>query len=97
MIINHFFCFASSFAAQFLLFDIRMTQEISKGEVGNGKQLGMANYNIYFKNNFNRLVMNITIFLTDKMCIYDAYLKLIITEVFAVRRSAHIKNTLMQT
>ena len=37
MIINHFFCFASSFAAQFLLFDIRMTQEISKGEVGNGK------------------------------------------------------------
>ena len=41
--------------------------------------------------------MNITIFITDKMCIYDAYLKLIITEVFAVRRSAHIKNTLMQT
>ena len=37
MIINHFFCFASSFAAQFLLFDIRMTQEISKGEVGNDK------------------------------------------------------------
>ena len=31
------FCFASSFAAQFLLFEIRMTQEISKGEVGNGK------------------------------------------------------------
>ena len=28
MIINHFFCFASSFAAQFLLFDIRMTPEI---------------------------------------------------------------------
>ena len=39
MIINHFFffCFGSSFAAQFLLFDIRITQEISKGEVGNGK------------------------------------------------------------
>ena len=34
---NHFFCFASSFAAQFLLFDIKMSQEISKGEVGNGK------------------------------------------------------------
>ena len=54
------FCFASSFAAQFSLFDIRMTQEISKGELGNGKYLGMANYNIYFKNNFNRLVMNMT-------------------------------------
>ena len=37
-----------------------MTQEISKGEVGDGKWLGMANYNIYFKNNFNRLEMNIT-------------------------------------
>ena len=37
MIINHFFCFASSFAAQFLIFDVRMTQEISKGEVGNDK------------------------------------------------------------
>ena len=51
-----------------------MKYERSKGEVGNGKQLGMANYNIYFKNNFNRLVMNITqtIFFTDKMCIYDA-------------------------
>ena len=37
MIIIHFICFASSFAAQFLLFDIRMKQEISKGEAGNGK------------------------------------------------------------
>ena len=36
MIINLFF-FASSFAAQFLLFDIRIMQEISKGEVRNGK------------------------------------------------------------
>ena len=36
MIINLFF-FTSSFAAQFLLFDIRLTQEISKGEIGNGK------------------------------------------------------------
>ena len=36
MIINNFF-FASSFTVQFLLFDIRMTQEISKGEVGNDK------------------------------------------------------------
>ena len=55
-----FFYFASSFAAQFLLFDIRMTREISKGETGNSKLLGMANYNIYFKNNFNRLVTNVT-------------------------------------
>ena len=30
MIINHFFCFASSFAAQYLHFYIRMTQEIIK-------------------------------------------------------------------
>ena len=37
MIIDHLFCFASSFPAQFLLFDIRMTQEISKGKLGNGK------------------------------------------------------------
>ena len=34
-----FFYFASSFAAQFLLFDIRMTQEISKGEIRNGNRL----------------------------------------------------------
>ena len=60
MKINHFFCFAILFAAQILLFDIRMTQEIPKGEIGDGKWLGMANYNIYFKNNFNRLEMNIT-------------------------------------
>ena len=49
-----------SFTAKYLLFDIRMTQEISKGEVGKGKWLEMANYNIYFKNNFNRLDMNLT-------------------------------------
>ena len=42
-----------------MLFDIRIMQEISKGEVGNDKWQGMANYNIYFKNNFNRLVMSI--------------------------------------
>ena len=80
MIITHFFYFSSSsFAAQFLLFDVRMTQEISKGEVGNGKQLGRANFNIYFKNNFNRFVMDITqtnfslCMCIKKMCIYDAY------------------------
>ena len=36
-----------------------MTQEISKEEIGKGKELKIANYNIYFKNNFNRLVMNV--------------------------------------
>ena len=44
-----FICFASSFAAQFLFFDISVTQEISKREIGNDKFPGMANYNIYFK------------------------------------------------
>ena len=48
-----------------------MAQEISKEEVGSDKYLGMANYNIYFKNKSNRLVMNITkaIFLLAK-CAY---------------------------
>ena len=74
MIINlFFFYFASSFAAQFSLFDIRMTQEMAKGETGKNKWLGMVNCNIYFKTNFNYLAMNITekIFFTDKMCIFD--------------------------
>ena len=51
-----FIFFASSFAAQFSLFDIRMTQEILKREIGNVKFLVIANYNIYFKNNFNQNV-----------------------------------------
>ena len=37
MIINHFFYFTNSFAAQVLLFDIRMAEDTSKGEAGNGK------------------------------------------------------------
>ena len=48
MAINHFFfnrsfCsqdifyFTSSFTEQLLFFDVRMTQEISKGEIGNNK------------------------------------------------------------
>ena len=37
MIINLFFLITSSFAEQSLLFDIRMAQEISKGEVEKGK------------------------------------------------------------
>ena len=44
-----FFYFASMFTAQFLFFDVRMTQEISKEEIENNKQLGIANYNISFK------------------------------------------------
>ena len=57
---DFFLNFASLFATQFLLFDIRMTLKLSKGGTGNAKQLGITNYNIYFKNNFNRLVMNVT-------------------------------------
>ena len=34
---DFFFHFASSFTAQFLFFDVRMTQEISKVEIGNDK------------------------------------------------------------
>ena len=37
-----------------------MKQEIAKGEIGNSKLLGIANYNIYFKNTFACLVMNVT-------------------------------------
>ena len=54
------FYFASSFAVQFFLFDIRMMQEISKEEIENGKWLGISNYNIFFKNNFSGLVINVT-------------------------------------
>ena len=54
-----FYYFASSFTAQTSLFDIKMTQEISKEEIGNSKLLGMTNYNIYFRNTFNRLVIQI--------------------------------------
>ena len=59
-IINRIFYLACSFAAQFQIFEITMMQEISKGETGNDKQLGMASYNIHFKNSFNGLVMNVT-------------------------------------
>ena len=56
MIINHFFYFSSPFTAQFWHFDIR---DIKRGNwerqvAGNGRS------NIYFKNNFNLLVMNVT-------------------------------------
>ena len=54
------FYFASSILAQLSLFVIRVTQEISKLEIGNSKLLGMANCRIYFKDIFNVLVMNVT-------------------------------------
>ena len=54
------FHFASWFTMKFLLFDIKMVLEITKEEIGSSKQLAMANYNIYFKNNFGRLILNIT-------------------------------------
>ena len=62
---NRFFCsqyffLFFSFAEQFTLLDIRMIQEISKGEIGNGKLLGIANYNIHLENNFKCLVMKAT-------------------------------------
>ena len=50
---NIFIYFTSILAAHFSLFDIRMTQEISETEIGNGKFLGMANCNIYFKTDIN--------------------------------------------
>ena len=38
-----------------------MTQDVSKGKIGRmGKWVGMVNYNVYFTNDFNTLVMNIT-------------------------------------
>ena len=56
MIINLFFNFSSSFAAQFSLFDIRNIKR------GNWEQqiARDGKLNIYFKNNFNLLVMNVT-------------------------------------
>ena len=72
MIINHvYFCqlIRSGICAIWYQND---TKNI-KREIGNGKWLGMTNYNIYLKHNFNRLVMNVTQinFFIDKMCIYD--------------------------
>ena len=55
MIINHFFYFSSSFAAQFSLFDIR---DIKRGNCE--QQIARdGKLNIYFKDNFNLLVMNV--------------------------------------
>ena len=57
MIINYlFFYFSSSLAAQFLLFDIR---DIKRGDWE--RQIAKdGKLNIYFKNNFNLLVLNVT-------------------------------------
>ena len=57
MIINlFFFYFSSSFSAQFSIFDIR---DIKRGNWE--RQIAKdGKLNIYFKNNFNLLVMNVT-------------------------------------
>ena len=56
MIINHFFYFSSSFAVQLWLFDIRAIKRGNwEGHVARNGKL-----NIYFKNNFNLLAMNLT-------------------------------------
>ena len=56
MVINHFFYFSSSFAAEILLFDVR---DIKRG---NGKPQIDRNgkLDIYFKNNLDFLVINVT-------------------------------------
>ena len=89
-----FFYFARSFTAEFLFFDVRMTQEILKWDIGNDKSLGIASYNIYFKNNFNLLVVNVKqiIFFTDKI----TYINYIIREVCSCS-SAHININLQIT
>ena len=51
-----FFYFSSSFTAQFLLFDIR---DIKRGN-WEWQIAGDGELNIYFKNNFNLFVMNVT-------------------------------------
>ena len=54
--------FRKAFAVEFLLFDVRMTLEISKWEIRRDKLLGMANYNINIDFNFNLSVMNVLFF-----------------------------------
>ena len=56
MIVNHLFYFSSSLAEQFSLFDIR---DIKRG-TWEQKIARDGKLNIYFKNNFNLLVMNVT-------------------------------------
>ena len=55
MIINHFFYLSNSFAAEVSLFDITDIKS------GNWEQQIVRNckLNIYFKNNFNVLVINL--------------------------------------
>ena len=56
IIINRFFYFSSSFTAQFLLFDI---SDFKRG--GWERQIGRdGELNIYFKNNFDLLAINVT-------------------------------------
>ena len=79
MIINNFLLFLKLIHSAIFNFDIK---DIKRGNWE--RQIARdGKLNIYFKNNFNLLVMNVTQlnFLTDKMCIYDTLLKLIIREV----------------
>ena len=57
---NIFISFVNLYAAQFLHFDIRITQEISIREIGNSKLLIMANCNIHLRSNFNLSLINVT-------------------------------------
>ena len=73
------FNFSRSFATQFGLFDIRDIKRRNwERQIARKGKL-----NIYLKNNFNLLVMNVTIKFdkTDKIFKYDTLLKLIIREV----------------
>ena len=56
IIINHFFISEAHSQRNFHFFIIG----ISKGETGNRKIARDGKLNIYFKNNFNLLVMNVT-------------------------------------
>ena len=57
---NFFFILQAPLQRSFCFLISGWRKKYQKGEIGHGKWLGMANYNIYFKNNYNRLVMKVT-------------------------------------
>ena len=60
-----------------------MTQEIAKGEIGNSKLLGMANYNIYFKNTFTCLLsLSLSLAIYIYIAIYKGYIRLTCLHAF---------------
>ena len=69
MLINHLFILQTYSQPNFCFLISGWCKKF-KGEVD--KSLGMANYNIYFKNNVNRLVMNMTQtnFSLQTKCVY---------------------------